>query len=426
MEINNEVDYRLAQRIDDIIEYAAQNVPYYINNFNKKYTYEDNFEVIPFLSKNQVLNNNETNEFISKDYTKSELVHDRTSGSTGKILDIYWNQKDYIRSLMSLWSKRKICYNILPNSKACYFHSIAYRTYNAESMISSPHILIKDKGNTLSLSKLDFSDRMLNIYYNTITKYQPEWVMCHPSTLYLFAMYMKENHLEPIQSIRYVELTGEQLSQKHREKIEEILHAPTRNEYGAKEFNGIAYECKCGKLHCLSSNVLVEVIKDGRKARYGEKGEICVTTLNNYAMPLIRYMLGDIGTLYDGRECKCGDCNPIIVIDAGRSNDVILREDGSYIECVVLYYMIEFINNRCDNIISQFQVIQKSLSLCEVRLVLCNVDDIEMKSYVETLFRMKAKEYRLENIEWIFIYSDRIIPNLKTEKMNYYVKEMTE
>ena len=50
----------------------------------------------------------------------------------------------------------------------------------------------------------------------------------------------------------------------------------------------------------------MEVVKDGRNVGFGEKGNVCVTGLNNRCMPFIRYDLGDVAILREGKECSCG------------------------------------------------------------------------------------------------------------------------
>jgi phenylacetate-CoA ligase len=50
--------------------------------------------------------------------------------------------------------------------------------------------------------------------------------------------------------------------------------------------------------------VLLEVLADGRPAAAGERGEVSVTLLHSYAMPILRYRLGHHATR--GGPCACG------------------------------------------------------------------------------------------------------------------------
>lgn len=411
------------EKVDSMVKYAYKYVPYYskilrdngidpfcndVNNY---------FQRIPILTKDIIQSN--IAEFFSSDISQSEVEVDRTSGSTGKILNIYWEKSDRIRSLLSLWSQRKIHHSIMPNSKCCYFHSIAYRTVN-ESLdreVFSPRVMVRDGGNIISLSKLSFDNNTLNVYYEKLQKFQPEWIMCHPSTLDSFVEFAKKNNKEPLSSLKYIELTGEYLQDVQRKKISNYFRVPIANHYGAKEVNGIAYECPNGHLHCLQNNVYVEITSNGENVGFGVKGKVCVTGLNNRYMPFIRYDLGDSGILRDGRECGCGNLNPYLELCAGRSNDIIKLANGTEIECVVFFYIIEWINSILNETITQFQVLRLADNSFKV---LMKINQSDLKSRIFDMFSNKANEYGFINTDWQFEFVQEILPNQKTEKLNFY------
>lgn len=413
-----------SKKINSILQYASVHVPYYKKLFEENGIQlngdnaEDHFNNIPLLNKSIVLNN--TDAFISDEFKKNELDVDRTSGSTGKILSIYWNSQDKIRSLMSLWSARKILHNILPTSKCCYFHSIAYRTNDfAEKEVFSPRMMIRDNGLILSLSKLSFDEKTLEFYYNKIFEFNPEWIMCHPSTLYLFADFIEKTNKKRFNNLSFIELTGEYLMDSYRKKISDVFEVDIANHYGAKEVNGIAYECKNGHLHCLDNNVYVEIINENKNVGYDNIGQVCITGLNNRSMPFIRYNLEDVAILRKGDTCGCGNLTPYLELRAGRGNDVIKLNNGKSIECVVFFFVIEWINARLKNIILQFQVTRIAQNKFEIELVLlekCNDIFVKIKNY----FIEKITEYGFKNCEWKFTFVDSIPPQPDTQKLNFY------
>lgn len=413
------------EKMKSILQYASVHVPYYKKLFEGNgittigQEVQNYFNNIPILNKDVVLNNSD--EFISDEFKIEELDADRTSGSTGKILNIYWNDQDKIRSLMSLWSARKILHNILPTSKCCYFHSIAYRTASdlSEKEVFSPRMMVRDNGLVLSLSKLSFDEKTLDVYYKRILDFDPEWIMCHPSTLYLFADFIEKTNKKRFNNLRLIELTGEYLIDSYRKKISDIFEVETANHYGAKEVNGIAYECKNGNLHCLDNNVHVEIINENKNVGYDNVGHVCITGLNNRSMPFIRYNLEDAAILRKGDTCGCGNLTPYLEIRAGRGNYVIKLNNGKSVECVVFFYVIEWINARLKNIISQFQVIRVAQNKFEIKLVLFeNYKDICAK--IETDFIEKVSEYGFSDCEWEFSFVDIIPPHQDTQKLNFY------
>lgn len=85
---------------------------------------------------------------------------------------------------------------------------------------------------------------------------------------------------------------------------------------------------ECAGMHVNADYVLVEVVaEDGRRAHFGEAGDVVVTDLLNTAMPLIRYAIGDVGVLYPPDSCGCGRALPLISL-RGRALDDVATPAG--------------------------------------------------------------------------------------------------
>lgn len=79
-----------------------------------------------------------------------------------------------------------------------------------------------------------------------------------------------------------------------------------------------------------SENIIVEIIgRNGEPAPGGEVGSIVITDLNNCAMPLIRYQIGDQASRLDD-ECPCGRALPLLGPIEGRIMDIIVTPDGRF------------------------------------------------------------------------------------------------
>jgi phenylacetate-CoA ligase len=129
-----------------------------------------------------------------------------------------------------------------------------------------------------------------------------------------------------------VVITGsEVLTPAMRRTIETAFAAPVRNVYGSTEFNLLAWECPAGgpaaALHTCDDGAIVEVVRDGRPAGPGERGEVVATNLHAWAMPLIRYHQGDVVTRGDDR-CPCGLPFGTIRDVQGRMIDYFPLPDG--------------------------------------------------------------------------------------------------
>ena len=80
-----------------------------------------------------------------------------------------------------------------------------------------------------------------------------------------------------------------------RELCRSAFGAEIADTYGAQEAGHIAAQCPdCGDYHLSADASVIEILRDdGSPAAAGETGRVIVTPLHNYAMPLVRYELGD-------------------------------------------------------------------------------------------------------------------------------------
>src|SRR5262249_10108063 len=77
-------------------------------------------------------------------------------------------------------------------------------------------------------------------------------------------------------------------------------------EYGCPECRGIGYECAAHDGHHVAAeSYIVEVITDRRPADRGEVGDVVITDLDGFCVPLIRYRTGDRAAVI-GETCVCG------------------------------------------------------------------------------------------------------------------------
>jgi phenylacetate-CoA ligase len=122
---------------------------------------------------------------------------------------------------------------------------------------------------------------------------------------------------------------SELLTRDGRRRIERAFGAPVFDVFGTFETDNIGYECgKHAGYHLAIDCVVVEFLRDGRPVAAGESGDLVCTVLNNLAMPLIRYKLGDIGSASTER-CTCGRVFPLMNVVEGRSVDCVVMPDGS-------------------------------------------------------------------------------------------------
>ena len=125
---------------------------------------------------------------------------------------------------------------------------------------------------------------------------------------------------------------GETIPDGTREFIAERLGARFAAMYACQEVGAIACECEIAPhYHVAAENALVEIVDDqGRDVRPGERGRVVVTGLYNFAMPFIRYAIGDVAVA-GALQCPCGRSLPVIERILGRTRNAFVFRDGSQI-----------------------------------------------------------------------------------------------
>ncbi len=397
----------MREEILQMARHAYRTVPIYYNLAEKiGLDYEKaSFEELPIVDKSHYIQSGMSilsSKFI-KDYINGRLIWLRTSGSTGKSTEIYWKKTEYDKSLLTLWLLRKRYYGITPLDRLCYFY--AADLPGMEKVVTEKHYM--------AISRECLFDGCLTEVYGQLLEYNPKWMILQPSVALLLCE--EAVHHGVPSALRYIELTGEYLEAGVEKKIQDTFSCQTANQYGSKEVNSIAYACPEGKLHVMSDNVYVEMT-DGL---YGE--EICVTSLQNHVMPLVRFNMEDRGRLYKNVFCSCGRCGDILELEAGRSNDWILLKNGEKLHAYALMQIVQQLNYSLEGMILQYQIVQKEYDAFLVRLVL-EGKGVE-KEICEVLQERFSK--RLQYLVQLTVeYMTKLLPAHQTGKLACFMSCM--
>ena len=208
--------------------------------------------------------------------------------------------------------------------------------------------------------------------------------------------------------------TSEVLAPPQRVLLEEVFGAPVLVEYGCGELGPIAYDCELGTLHLLTPDVVVEILKpDGAPAGPGESGEVVVTDLNNRAMPLVRYRLGDFGV--PGAGCRCGRGLPTLERIWGRAYDFIGTPDGKRYHGEFFMYLFEDLRREGSGV-QGFQVTQDGPATIEIAIVTPGSLEPRRESAIRALVReqlgIEARIVRVDVIERSASGKMQVIRNL--------------
>ena len=164
---------------------------------------------------------------------------------------------------------------------------------------------------------------------------------------------------------RLIATGAETLTSEMRGQLSECFGARVFDFYGAEEFNLIAWECSgAGRYHVNEAAMIAEILKDGEPAGSGETGELVGTALHSYAMPFIRYRLGDEVTRGEA-PCPCGAPVTTIARIQGRVVDRFPLPDGTTVHPYVLSEPLKVAAPW----LRRFQLIQEQVDFVRIKVV---------------------------------------------------------
>ena len=340
------------ERLETLLRHAYQTTPYYRELLK---TESPDISEIPPLEKQDV--RDQLERLCSEAFSQEQRIKNATGGSTGTPLTFYQDR--------NYWNQR--------NLSVYYFDRWAGWNFGEPQLIiwGAPADLKGDEHwkhrlnnfwrNQYWLNGFHLTDAAMQTTFRKMNRCHPQTILAYPSSLYQFATFLSKNGLNPKWKSKGIISSAEMLHSHYRDLAETVFSTKVYNRYGGREVGLIAMECPEGRMHINSHDLYLEI---DSLDPYTQPGEILVTQLNNYAMPFIRYRIGDIGRLSD-EVCPCGNHLPILAELLGRTTATFRTRTGTLIHGG--YFTRQFY--RIDGV-SQFQIIQETLKHCVLKLVI--------------------------------------------------------
>ncbi len=339
-----------------LIRHAYDNVPYYHRIFSQRGITPENIKTkedlkkIPVLTKDDIRKN--LPDLIARNTRPSDRIESHSSGSTGEPLKYYIDKRSYSAG----WAQTFRCWSW------------------AGFQLGDPYVKISLNPRTSMVKKIQ--DRVLQTKYvfamgitdttiaqemEKIRAFNPKIIRNYASHMYTMAKLMEKNDIQYQGAT--VATTGSMLFPQYRNVIEKQFNCRVFDAYGG-ESTAVSFECEeHNGYHISDEDVIVEFLKEGEQVVPGERGRIVFTNLDNFAMPVIRYDIKDIGT-YTDESCPCGRGLSLMKSVEGRDSDIIMTPSGDFI--VVEYFVILFEYMAG---VDQFQVIQDTLDHLTVKII---------------------------------------------------------
>jgi len=356
---------RQQYRLQEILEYAYENVEYYRTTFNDcgftpKSPDPARFRGLPLLTKEIIRAN--LPRLIARNLPAERLIHARTGGSTGLPMTFVRDKNCiYLRKAQELYFDSWMGYRL--GDKAALFVAASHHDSFGDRWKAVLRNATCER--MLRFDPHHITDEYMEAFARDYRDFAPTIVKCFPNSLAVFAEFVNRRGVE-LPRVRAISCTGENLYAQQRRLFADTFGGEVFEKFGTRECGVIACECRQHRgMHLFLDGAYVEILdENGNPAEPGEMGRVVVTDLFNRGMPLIRYEIGDLAVVAKNSVCPCGSPLPLIERIVGRDRDILYDGDGNPKPG---YLFVEAINSV--DLEAQFQVIQTDWTELLVKVV---------------------------------------------------------
>lgn len=400
-------------KLKKIIKHAYRNVPYYSDLFSSLGLLPEDIAGVEDLVKIPVMDKRTLSENFSRLSSRTSLLTTTayTSGTTGNVSRFKRDLRSVNFENATVWRLWKRA-GVNPGDWIAVCRGSDFDSFNEDS---PPYWRADKFERRIRFSSLRLNDEQISIYLDAAKKYSAAALQAYPSSALIIAEYLlKRSAVFPLKAVF---ASSEPVFPYVREKIERAFCCKVWDFYGMGERTVCADECEIHDgLHINEEYGVFELIDPETGAPSRTKGLITGTSLNNFAMPLIRYKMDDYAQIID-EPCACGRKSGKIKFVEARLTDIIRDADAQPISPLVLTSVFKELN-----FISKSQIIQRSLTLIEI-LIQPSSDKFETdeRKALENGFRKLFKpgmEIKVTLVEEI--------PSSQSGKFRWIVSELNE
>lgn len=317
----------------------------------------------------------------------NHLVTENTSGTSGTPLKLWISRTEYQDWYALCEARWRRWYGVTRHDR---WAIVGGQPVVPPKATRPPYWVWNAALSQLYLSSYHVASHTAADYVRAMDHHRVTYLLGYPSSIHALAQACLELEIRP-KPLRVVIGNAEPVLDHQRSVIEDVFGCPVRETYGMAEFVAAASECEHRRLHLWPEVGVLEVLEQGsdRPVSQGYLGRFVCTGLLNQTMPLVRYLVGDYGSLSAGADCACGRHLPILERVEGRSDDLVRTADGRLI-------------GRLDPIfkgshpIKAAQVIQEDFDFFRLVLVPAAGFDLSSTESIVQRLRDRVGEVRVE------------------------------
>jgi phenylacetate-CoA ligase len=413
IQAKNHVEFEayLESKKHDIVAFHLKQNPFY-KNFAKGANPEQ-WDNIPVMTKRDLQQPLEL--LLSNYYTKNKVYINKTSGSSGDPF---------------IFAKDKFCHALtwaIIQNRFRWFHL----DFNTSKQARFYGIPLDKKGfykeklkdfisNRTRFNVFDLSDVALKRNLKKFETTSFDYINGYTSSIVQFAKFLnKENVVlkQVCPTLKACMVTSEMLFENDKKLMETQFGVPIINEYGASELDLIAFENPDGEWQVNSETLFVEILDDKNNVLpYGKEGRIAITSLYNKAQPIIRYEIGDLGTLSKKSTIK----KPILEKLIGRTDDIVILPSGKKAAGLTFYYITKSIIED-DGHIKEFVIEQ--LELDSFRIIYVSTKELSTEKIKK--ISIEIEKYLEKGLTIVFERQDNLIRS-KSGKLKQFTSYLNK
>jgi phenylacetate-CoA ligase len=395
-----------------LLSYAGRNVPYYRELFRARgfdargVKSRADLAELPFLTRDII---RERYADLIDPAHRGKNLKKGTSGSTGTPLKFEysmasecWRQAVKVRGYG--WAGYR------PGRKTFY--------YWAAVSSAAPTLKIRfdralRRETFLDSMRQDEASRKLAL--DSLRRTRPEVIVCYTQSCAQFARWIVDRGLRDWDDIPVI-CGAEAVLQADRAALAKAFGPAIFETYGSRETMLMAAECEAHSgMHLSEENLMLEIVRDGREVLPGETGDVAVTDLHNFGMPMIRYLNGDLAVRGGGTRCPCGRGLARIERVDGRRADTMVDRDGNAVPGIVFHVLF---SDARRELVKQFQAVQNAKGEVVLRVV-------RGRDFAEDAFQSVAGRFStyLRGLPFTVEFHDSIAPHRRSGKIQTIIVE---
>lgn len=369
-----------------LLEHAYQHVPYYRRLFDLEgikpsdiHATTDLHRIKPVRKKDILAN---PVAFLADNHASFHTRKHITGGTTGELMTYYQDSRSWALN----WAVKMRTFEW---GGFCFGKDrlgvMAGGSLTPQQNTSCGKLLWEKTCNYFSMPITHLDEATMERYHKQILRQHIRFLRGYPSALAAFASYLRD--VDEYLPMKSVFTTAEILYPHQREVMRKVFRCEVFDTYGCGDGMGHATECSLHQgLHVCPEVSLMQVEDEsGAPVVPGQEGEVVLTSLFDYAMPLIRYAPGDRAVLKVD-PCPCGRQGMMLERISGRVADVFKLSNGRVLNGLSIPF------EELHRDLVQFQIIQEAPDLVVMKIVPRSTVKLNMVEKIKRVMRYHCGE----------------------------------